>query len=69
MFGALALMPIDKIGECLEIIKARAETLINVDKIKLSDFYEYFQLTWIITDKMNSSVTKALFLCLLFLLL
>ena len=40
-------MPIDKISECLEIIKARADTLINVDKTKKSDFYEYFQQTWI----------------------
>ncbi len=45
MSGAIALMSIDKISECPGIIKARAKTLINVDKTKLSDFYEYFQQT------------------------
>lgn len=45
MFGALALMPIDKIDECLSIIASKAQTL-NVAQTKLQDFTDYFVKTW-----------------------
>ena len=46
MFGALALMPINKIDECLSIIKARSIQFTTLEK-NINDFMVYFEKTWL----------------------
>ena len=46
MFGALALMPIDKIDECLVFIKAKASGFAFENK-NVQDIIQYFEKTWI----------------------
>ena len=48
MYGALALMPLEKIPECLQIIKAKQVTLENVSQTKCNEFHDYFNRTWLI---------------------
>ena len=48
MFGALALMPLDRLNECMSIIKTKASLLTGLIIGKsLNDFVSYFEKTWI----------------------
>ena len=46
MFGALVLMPIEKIDVCLSIIKARSIQFTTLEK-NINDFLVYFEKTWL----------------------
>ncbi len=48
MFGALALIPIDRISECMDMIKAKAYLHENVCPGKnVQVFINYFEKTWL----------------------
>jgi len=48
MFGALALMPIESLNECLGLIKAQAFSFENICPGKsVQEFVVYFEKTWI----------------------
>ena len=44
MFGALALMPLDRLDECLTIIKSKTSLLTGKS---VNEFIVYFEKTWI----------------------
>ena len=46
MFGALAVVPLTKIDECLSIIKERSFKFSMLEK-NVNDFVTYFERTWI----------------------
>ena len=48
MFGALALMPLESLNECLDIIKVKTLESINVcPRRSVQDIIVYFERTWI----------------------